>query len=70
MKTGKALLLDGTPFTFWDDQTDYRHMNHVDYQHPTAADDTLGREDKPFANINQAPSHYNLIKLSPLSRTP
>jgi hypothetical protein len=67
-KTEKALLLDETPYTFWDAQTDYRHTYHLDCLHPAASDDNPGTEDKQFATINQAASHYSLIELLVSSR--
>jgi hypothetical protein len=46
-----VLLPDITPFIPWYDQTDYRHMDHVDCQHPTALDDNPITEGKPFATF-------------------
>ncbi len=49
--------------TFWVDQSVDEHTHNVACQHPAASDDNPGAEDKPFATINQAASHYSLIEL-------
>ncbi len=50
-ENGKGFAARWNPLCFWYDQTDYRHMDHVDCQHPTASDDNPVIEGKPFATI-------------------
>ncbi|MDQ1327035.1 MAG: hypothetical protein QG641_315, partial [Candidatus Poribacteria bacterium] len=45
---------DGTTFSFWNDVTEYKHVYHVNSQHPNASDDGTGTEDQPFATIGRA----------------
>ncbi len=44
MSDTPVLLPDGTPFAFWDDQTNYRRVYHVAAGHPRASDDGPGTE--------------------------
>ena len=50
----QVMMPDGTPFPFWDDVTQYRQVYHVAREHPRAADDGPGTEERPFATIGQA----------------
>ncbi len=54
MGTEKVHLPDGTPFPFWDDQTEYSKVYHVSCEHPQASNDNPGSEIQPFMTINQA----------------
>ncbi len=47
-------LPSGARFAFWEDETVYRAVFHVDQQHPAASDDNPGREEAPFRTINAA----------------
>jgi len=54
MSEQQMKLPDGTPFDFWDDETDYTKVYHVACEHPEASDENSGTEDQPFATINRA----------------
>ena len=48
------LLPDGTPFEFWDCQTDFAKTYHVVQSHPRALDDNPGTAELPFRTIGRA----------------
>ncbi len=54
MKRNEIFMPDGTIFKFWDDETDYKKVYHVNCNHPKASDDNPGTEDLPFATINRS----------------
>jgi len=54
-RTDKTVSLpNGQPFTFWDDQTNYRQIYYVDQTNPNADDNNPGTETKPFLSIGKA----------------
>jgi len=50
----KVVLLDGTSFPFWDDQTVYRKTYHVAGRNPRASDANPGTEEKPWKTMGRA----------------
>ncbi len=54
MNDERLLMPDGSPFAFWQDQTSYERVYHVNAQAATAADDNPGTEDRPLATIGRA----------------
>ena len=54
MSQQQMKLPDGTPFRFWDDETDYTATFHVACNHPDASDENPGTEERPFATIGRA----------------
>ncbi len=49
-----VFLPDGSEFKTWDHKTVYKKTCFVDMNHPAAADENPGTEDKPFRTINHA----------------
>lgn len=54
MRNALTIMPAGTPFEFWDDETDYGRIYHVACEQPGASDDSSGTEDQPFATIGRA----------------
>ncbi len=54
MGNSNVIMPDGTPFKFWDDKTEYKHIYHVACKHPNATDEGPGTENRPFATIGRA----------------
>jgi hypothetical protein len=50
----RLIMPDGTPFAFWDDETEYSQTYHVARGHPSASDDGPGTEERPFLTIGRA----------------
>ncbi len=49
-----SLLPDGTPFPFWQDETSYTIVYHVNNRHAKASDENPGTEELPWRTINHA----------------
>ncbi|WP_423127906.1 right-handed parallel beta-helix repeat-containing protein [Gaoshiqia sp. Z1-71] len=49
-----VMLLDGTSFPFWNDETVYKKKYYVDQNHPAASDYNAGTEGSPFRTIGRA----------------
>ena len=41
-----AIMPDGTEFEHWEDETEYGRVYYVDQQHPAAADQNPGTEER------------------------
>ena len=50
----QVVMPDGTPFAFWDDETDYARVYHVACGSPSASDENPGTEERPFATIGRS----------------
>jgi hypothetical protein len=49
-----ATLPDGSTFSLWEDQTQYREIYHVAATHPRASDANPGTADEPWSTIGRA----------------
>ena len=54
MLTGNMMLPDGSAFEYWEDETDYKKMIHVDCKNPVASDGNSGEADSPLKTISRA----------------
>lgn len=50
----RETLPSGDRFAFWEDETVYRRIYHVDQQHPAAADGNEGTAEAPWRTLSAA----------------